>query len=81
MELSMILADDIRQSLTILRVSLERPGIVAINPQQLVSQLEDTVHRHILMANDIFLAAKLGIPKTQPDIKNAINSMPAHLRM
>ena len=81
LELSMLLADEIRQSLTLLRVSLERPEIVTTNPQELVSKVDDTVHRHILMTNDIFLAATLRLPKTQKDIKEAINSMPAHLRM
>ncbi len=81
LELSMLLADEIRQSLTLLRVSIERPGIVTANPQLLVSAVEDSIHRHILMTNDIFLAATLRLPKTQKDIKEAINSMPAHLRM
>jgi hypothetical protein len=81
LELSMSLADEIRQSLTLLRVSIERPGIVTANPQLLVSAVEDSIHRHILMTNDIFLAATLRLPKTQKDIKEAINSMPAHLRM
>jgi hypothetical protein len=40
------MADNLRQDMALLRVSLEYPGIQNLDPQELLDRMDDTIHAH-----------------------------------